>query len=144
MRSLAIRSKSYHQTLTSVLEKDLSMAAMAFDQQFRKLILKPLHHEPPLADNPLIIVIDALDECDEDASQTLSELLRDSVPGLPRCIKFFVTSWPIRVVDDYFHSSSSIHHMRIKLSDDKNLQDCKAYIHSQVLKLKELPRVTTV
>src|SRR5258708_3157174 len=140
-RSLAIRSKSYHQVLTSVLEKDLSMAAAAFDQQFRKLILEPLHHRPPPSDSPLIIVIDALDKCDKEASRTLSELLRDSVPKLPHCIKFFVTLWPIRVVDDYFPSSSSIHHMRIELSDPMNLQDCKAYIHSQVL--KELPRVTT-
>ena len=32
--------------------------------------------------------------------------------------------------------------MSIELSDDKNLQDCGKYIKSQVLELKELPRVT--
>ncbi len=142
-RSLAIRSKSYRQTLTSVLENRPSIATAAFDEQFRELILEPLRHGPPLADSPLIIVIDALDECDEDASQTLSELLRDSVPELPHCIKFFVTSRPVRMIDDYFHSSSSTHRMGIELSDPENLQDCEAYIQSQVLKLKELPRVTT-
>ncbi len=142
-RTLAIKSESYRQKLTSILEKDPSMATAAFDEQFKKLILEPLRHVPPPADSPLIIVIDALDECDEDASQTLSELLRDSVSELPRCIKFFVTSRPVRAVDDYFHSSSSIHRMRIELSDEKNLQDCEAYIHSQVLKLKELRQVTT-
>ncbi len=141
-RSLAIRSKSYHQMLTSVLENQLSLTTAAFDEQFRELILEPLCHGPPLADSPLIIIIDALDECDKDASQTLSELLRDSVPGLPCCIKFFVTLRPTRVVDNYFHSPSSIHHMKIELSDDKNLQDCEMYIHLQVLKLKELPQVT--
>ncbi len=115
----------------------------AFDQQFGKLILEPLRHGPPPADSPLIIVIDALDECDEEASQTLSELLRDSVPRLPRCIKFFVSSRRVRVVDDYFHSSSSIYRLGIELADSKNLQDCETYIQSQVLKLKELPRVST-
>src|SRR5258708_31614683 len=139
-KSLAIRSKSYRQTLTSVLESRPSMATAAFDEQFRELILEPLRHGPPLANSPLIIVIDALDECDEDAIPILSKLLRDSVPKLPRCIKFFVTLRPVRAVDDYLLSSSSIHRMRINLSDPKNLQDCKAYIHSQV---KELPRVTT-
>ncbi len=142
-RSLAIKSKSYRQTLTSTLENDPSLATAAFEEQFKKLILEPLRHGPPLADSPLIIVIDALDECDEDASRILSELLRDSVPGLPRCLRFFVTSRPVRVIDDYFHSSSSIHRIGIELSDDKNLQDCEAYIHSQVLKLKELPRMNT-
>ncbi len=142
-RSLAIRSKSYCQMLTSALENDPGMATAAFDEQFRRLILEPLRHGSPPADSPLVIVIDALDECDEDASQALSELLRDSVAEFPRCVKFLLTSRPVRVVDDYFHSSSSIHRMRIELSDDKNLRDCEAYIHSQVLKLKELPRVTT-
>src|SRR5258706_13712637 len=141
-RSLAIRSKSYRETLTSVLQKDPSIAAAAFDQQFRKLILEPLRHGAPTADSPLIIVIDALDECDQDASQTLSKLLRDSVPKLPRCFKFFVTSQPVRVVDNYFRSPSPIHCMSIELSDDKNLQDCGKYIHSQLLELKELRPVT--
>src|SRR5258705_609 len=103
-RSLAIKSKSYRQTLTSILKRDPSMATAAFDEQFRELILEPLHYEPPPADRPLIIVIDALDECDEGASQTLSKLLRDSVPQLPCCVKFFITSRPVRVVDSYFHS----------------------------------------
>ncbi len=137
-RSLAIKSESYRQMLTSILEKDPSIATAAFDEQFRGLILKPLRHGQPPVDSPLIVVIDALDECDEDASRTLSKLLRDSVPELPRCFKFFVTSRPIRVVDNYFHSPSPIHRMSIKLSDDKNLQDCGKYIHSQVLELKEL------
>ncbi len=141
-RSLAIKSESYRQMLTSILEKDPSIATAAFDEQFRGLILKPLRHGQPPVDSPLIVVIDALDECDEDASRTLSKLLRDSVPELPRCFKFFVTSRPIRVVDNYFHSPSPIHHMSIELSDDKNLQDCRKYINSQVLELKDLRQVT--
>ncbi len=91
-RSLTIKSKSYRQMLTSILESDPSITTTAFNEQFRKLILEHLLHRPPPANSPLIIVIDALDECDKGASQTLSKLLRDSVPELPRCIKFFVTS----------------------------------------------------
>ena len=45
-RSLAIRSKSYCQMLTSVLENDPGMATAAFDEQFRRLILEPLRHGP--------------------------------------------------------------------------------------------------
>ncbi len=148
-RSLAIKSMSYRQTLTSILKNDPSLENAAFDEQFRELILEPLRHAPPPSDSPLIIVIDALDECDEDSShpgmnphRALLELLRDSVPKLPRCIKFFVTSRPVRVVDNYFRSSSSIHRMRIELADPKNRQDCEAYIHSQVLELKKLRQVT--
>src|SRR5258708_6163657 len=141
-RYLATKNKSYRQSLTSILKKDPSMATAAFDEQFRELILEPLRHEPPLADNPLIIVIDALDECEEDSFQTLSELLRDDIPKLPRCIKVFVTLRSVKAVDDYFHSSSSIQRMKIELSDHKNLRDCRKYIQSQVSELKKLPRET--
>ena len=68
-RSLAIKSMSYRQTLTSILKNDPSLENAAFDEQFRELILEPLRHAPPPSDSPLIIVIDALDECDEDSSQ---------------------------------------------------------------------------
>src|SRR5258707_10422336 len=61
-RSLAIKSKSYHQMLTSILENNLSITTVVSEEQFRKLILKPLHHGPPPANSPLIIVIDALDK----------------------------------------------------------------------------------
>ncbi len=134
-RSLMIKSKVYHQTLTSILENDPSITTAAFDEQFRRLILEPLHHKPPPANHPLIILIDALDECDEDASRTLTKLFKDSVPELPH--------YCVRVVDNHLLGHSSIHHMTIKLSDDKNLQDCKAYIHAQVLDLNELCQVTS-
>src|SRR5258708_26145723 len=101
-RSLAIKSKSYCQMLISILENDLRITTAAFNKQFRKLILKPILHGPPLADSPLIIVINALDKCEEGASQTLSKLLRDSVPNLPHCIRFFVTLQTVRVVKNYF------------------------------------------
>src|SRR5258708_1224829 len=140
-RSLAIKSKSYCQMLISILENDLRITTAVFNEQFRKLILEPILHGPPPADSPLIIVINALDKCEEGASQTLSKLLRDSVPKLPHCIKFFVTSQSDRVVENYFQGPS-IHHMSIELSDDKNLQDCGKYINLQILELKALPWVT--
>src|SRR5258708_36661958 len=76
-RSLATKSKSYCQTLISILKNDPSITTAAFNEQFRKLILEPLLHGPPPADSPLLIVIDALYECDEGVSQTRSKLLSD-------------------------------------------------------------------
>src|SRR5260370_28331473 len=43
-RSLTIKSKSYHQSVTSILENNPSIATAAFDKQFKKLILGPLCH----------------------------------------------------------------------------------------------------
>ena len=46
-RSLAIRSQPYCMILTSTLKKDPSLATTAFDEQFRELVLGPLHRSGP-------------------------------------------------------------------------------------------------
>src|SRR5260370_22786817 len=88
-RSLAIKSELHRRMLTSILENDPSIATAAFDEQFRKLILDPLQRQPPPDNVPLIIVIDALDECEKGASETLLKLLRDGVSKLLPTVKFF-------------------------------------------------------
>ena len=138
-RSLAIRSESYRQKLTSIMENDPTPGTDAFDEQFRRLILEPLRDTPTLGDRPLVIVIDGFDECEDIASQTLAKLLRDYVSELPRWVKFFLTSRPVRVVNPYLRTPSSIHHMSIEISDEKNLRDYESYIAVQVSELEALP-----
>ncbi len=71
-RSLAIKRESYCTILTTILEDTPSIATTTFDEQFRKLVLEPLRRRPPPEDIPLIIVIDALDECDLAPLNSLS------------------------------------------------------------------------
>src|SRR5258708_6547751 len=137
-RSLAIKHESHCAILMSILEDAPSIATARFDDQFRKLVLELLRRRPPPEDSPLVIVIDALDECDEGASVTLAKLLRDEISGLPRTIKFLVTSRHTRVVDYYLKSPFSIHTLSIQLSDSGNLRDCDVYIRSQISELKGL------
>src|SRR5258708_3671231 len=137
-RSLAIKRESHCTILTSILEDAPSIATAAFEEQFRKLVLEPLRRRPPPEDTPLIIIIDALDECDEAASVTLARLFRDEIAKLPRTIRFLVTSRHTRVVNRYLQNSSSVHTLSIQLSDSENLGDCDVYIRSQISDLKDL------
>ncbi len=135
-RSLAIRNESHRATLTSILENDPGIATAEFDEQFRRLVVKPLRLHPP-SSSPLIVVIDALDECEKGASEVLMKLLRDGVSELPRTVKFFVTSRHTKVLDrSFLPDLSAIHHVKIQLSDGNNRRDCEAYIRSEVSKLK--------
>ena len=137
-RSLATKNESYRRILTSIMENDPNIAADTFDKQFKKLILEPLRNTPPLGNSPLVIVIDGFDECDNDAAETLAALFKDNISDLPPWVKFFVTSRPVRVVNRYFDSLPSVHHLSIQLSDDNNLRDCEAYVATKVSELKGL------
>ena len=124
------------------MENDPTTSTTASDEQFKRLRLEPLPDTPPKGDGPLVVVIDGFDECDDNASQTLGELFRDYISELPCWVKFFLTSRPVRVVDHYFRSPFSIHHINIDISHDNNLRDCKSFIATQILELKVLPWAT--
>ena len=90
----------------------------------------------------MIIIIDALDECEASSLTSLASILQNDVPKLPSSIKFFIMSRQVGFVDRYF-SSPSIQHLTINIADETNLQDCSSYVRSQLEKLKDAhPRST--
>ncbi|KAF8327537.1 uncharacterized protein EI90DRAFT_3018050 [Cantharellus anzutake] len=88
-RALADHDPVYRTFITSALRND---PTASFAMQFEKLVAPPLLHKPPPSDRPVIIIIDALDECDKEVFESLAEILGDEVPRLPSSIKYFITS----------------------------------------------------
>ncbi|KAF8341345.1 uncharacterized protein EI90DRAFT_3033606 [Cantharellus anzutake] len=111
-RALAKRDQVYRSSIISTLQDDPTLSTAPFAMQFTRLVAPPLLHKPPLSDRPMVVIIDALDECDEEAFEPLANILREEVPKLPSSIKF------------------------IDLSDDANVQDCATFIRSQLQTLK--------
>ena len=85
-RSLATKSEPHRTILASILEEDPTIATAAFEEQFRKLVLEPFRCRPPPQDAPLVIVIDALDECDDGAAVAIAKIFRDKISEFPRAI----------------------------------------------------------
>lgn len=91
---LVIRRPEIASHVKSALEGDPSIAAKNAREQFDKLFLQPLLRAE-LEEKPIVIVVDALDECEsEDDIKRLINLL--SVPQLQAAkhIKIFLTSRP--------------------------------------------------
>lgn len=63
-------------------------------KQFSTLVMKPLKESLAMAGNPILIVIDALDECEGDGDAIL-KILADSIKDMPR-LKLFITTRPER------------------------------------------------
>ncbi|KAF8341374.1 uncharacterized protein EI90DRAFT_1728365 [Cantharellus anzutake] len=85
----------------------------------------------------MVVIIDALDECNNKAFEPLANILRVEVPKLPPSIKFFITSRQFKPVDRFLSPHLPINHLTIDLSDDANVQDCATYIRSELQKLKD-------
>ncbi|KAF8344097.1 uncharacterized protein EI90DRAFT_3149529 [Cantharellus anzutake] len=139
-RALADHDPVYRTFITSALQNDPSLATASFTTQFKKLVAPSLLHKPPPSNRPMVIIIDALDECDKEAFESLAEILGEEVPRLPSSIKFFITSRQFDLVNRYLSPNYPIDRLTIDLSDEANAQDCARFIRFQLQKLKMLHR----
>lgn len=89
---LVVRQPATAPFIKEVLEADPSTKTKNAREQFDKLFLRPLSNSPP-ADNPIVIIIDALDECERDDDIKLLIYLF-SHAELFRQVKIFLTSRP--------------------------------------------------
>ena len=100
---LARHSTAASNALVNALEKDHNAGHKSMRDQFLNLIVTPTKaaSEGISTPRPLIVVIDALDECADqsDAGDVLAIIRRYS-PMLP--LKFFITSRPERQIQDVF------------------------------------------
>ncbi|KAF8336609.1 uncharacterized protein EI90DRAFT_198655 [Cantharellus anzutake] len=135
-RSLATHDAAYRASLISTLQEDPALSTAPFATQFEKLVAEPLRLRTSSSDRPMVIIIDALDECDTEAFPLLANILRKDVLKLPPNIKFFVTSRHFDLVDRFLSLNDPINRLTINLSDDTNMHDCTAYIRSQLRELK--------
>jgi len=90
---LAQYSPAFRSTLCNVLEKEPQASKLNAEQQFKKLVQEPMQAVKAAMPESVVVVIDALDECDNGyAFRLFLETLLKLAADLP--IKFFVTSRP--------------------------------------------------
>ncbi|KAL8631125.1 hypothetical protein Q9189_003159 [Teloschistes chrysophthalmus] len=121
VRQLSQCSASYQQQVLSAVEDEPGLGQSAsLRDQYEKLLIRPLRRMAPLPVNhdPLCIVMDALDECDEQHDlRTLLRLLAgtDDIPTLR--LKILVTSRPELLIRHGFERMSTIFHRDLALQD---------------------------
>ncbi|KAF8341378.1 uncharacterized protein EI90DRAFT_3116526 [Cantharellus anzutake] len=118
--------------IASARQKDPALSMAPLPVQFKKLVASPLLHKPPLSNRPMVVIIDALDECNKKAFEPLAHILREEIPKLPSSIKFFITSRQSDIVNHFLSSHLPIDRLTINLSDDGNVRDCAMYIRSEL------------
>ena len=80
----------FRETLTEILGRNHSLDSLS--DAFTVLLSEPLHALDRR--EPMLIVMDALDESETDGKSELLELISDEFPDLPKWIKILITSRP--------------------------------------------------
>ncbi|KEP53266.1 putative vegetative incompatibility protein HET-E-1 [Rhizoctonia solani 123E] len=135
---LARSSYPFRFVLASVLEKDPDVHTRLPHLQFDTLLAQPLFEvKDTLADN-LVVVIDALDECDnkESTSQILDILL---IKALDLPIKFVVSSRPEPEIRDEMSKQRNQADSRVVLHEldrDAVQADIKSYLCASLARIQ--------
>lgn len=98
VRQLSAFSSSYRQSVLAVIKKDPAIGHSAdLREQYEALLVEPLRYLQPLepSGEPFIIVLDALDECDDETDIRMLLNLFATTNDLPELrLKLFVSSRP--------------------------------------------------
>ncbi|KAJ7660675.1 hypothetical protein DFH06DRAFT_1325936 [Mycena polygramma] len=79
--------------VSAAIEADPETINAPLQTQFETLLLKPLLAVEHLMQGPMLIILDALDECGDPASRkTLLSVISTEFPKLPSCFRFLITS----------------------------------------------------
>ena len=115
---LARHSTAASTALLKALRRDHNVGHKSMRNQFLNLIVTPAEaaFEDSTPPRPLIIVIDALDECaDQSQVRNVLEIIRIYSPILP--LKFFITSRPERHIQNVFHQEGTFRYTKFILHE---------------------------
>ncbi|KEP45138.1 vegetative incompatibility protein HET-E-1, partial [Rhizoctonia solani 123E] len=139
---LARFSPSFQSALSVVLEEDQDVHHKVLNEQFEVLIRKPLLvvlTSEPLVPSQMVVVIDALDECDnrESTRNILNTLLSKTV-DLP--IKFIVSSRPEPQIRDQMTRERVISRLVLHELDTGDVEaDIGRYVRDELKPMKPPP-----
>lgn len=127
MHLLSGLNPHFKASLCSTLDEKRELSSAPPIRQFNELLV---HHAPTFANQRILLIIDALDECSEYYDDLMT-ILRDQIPALPPTFRVFVTSRPEKTLLRRLRPLQHVRHLTIELEDADNLSDISTYIRER-------------
>ncbi|KAF7979327.1 hypothetical protein HWV62_42737 [Athelia sp. TMB] len=130
---LALSSPSLRDAICDVIERDPQIGTRTLTTQFDDLIKTPLNSCGHQVTGPVVIVLDAFDECgDAKARRVLLHLLVKELPLLPNPFRFLITSRPEFDLNNSFRSQKAIKAISLGSSEWASAPDVLLYIEHEM------------
>lgn len=129
---LALTRIDFANAIGKALESAPDAPTKTLHEQFRRLVLEPLHHLCPRGILPTVIVIDALDECEKEESNTVLRLILQEIHRLPSFQVFITTRPEPHVLDILANPRYSTHHFRLNITNFDTERDLQVYLRSRL------------
>jgi hypothetical protein len=120
---------------------DATLVAAPIQTQFRRLLLEPLIAAQSQIRGPIIIILDALDECgDPDSRESLVSLIINEFPKLPAVFRFLISSRPDSDIAGQFREQPHIIQMQLDITTDSTTQDIVVFLRQGMQNIRQTKR----
>ncbi|KAJ7235794.1 hypothetical protein C8J57DRAFT_1530491 [Mycena rebaudengoi] len=131
-RQMAESDAQIRAAIYDAITADPTCVTAPLRTQFRRLLLNPLLQVAAEDRNrgPIIVILDALDECGDPSSRrALISLIVDEFHSIPSAFRFLITSRPDSDIAGQFCSRSHIHSAVLDITTASTKRDIVAYLH---------------
>ncbi|KAK7059455.1 WD40 repeat-like protein [Favolaschia claudopus] len=125
------------------LSRDSNLVDAPIDKQFQELLLGPLESVKQHLIGPFIVVIDALDECDDNSRNVLGNLITNFFTKLPAAFRFFVTSRPDFNITRLFRHKAVVEECSLDKAAE-NDHDISVYILDRLATIRQAHRLSCI
>ncbi|KAF9517895.1 hypothetical protein BS47DRAFT_1325747 [Hydnum rufescens UP504] len=131
---LAQSDDAFRNVIVDAIERDSEAGRKTLLSQLQKLILSPLLTIDPRR-SPILIVLDALDECEENGATNILELMFTHLIRIP-FLRILITSRPQPHLSSVFNKASSLAETALHDIDASVVdQDIRLYISTELAKI---------
>ncbi|KZP07137.1 hypothetical protein FIBSPDRAFT_914554 [Athelia psychrophila] len=131
---LALSNGVLREAICDAIEKDPQIATRTLDSQFKALVMAPLRSCSAKMAGPVVIILDAFDECGDDAQsrRALIHLLITNLPLLPHTFRFLITGRPELDLNNAFGSHPAITSVSLSAVEWSSAADVLRYIEHEL------------
>ncbi|KAJ7366031.1 hypothetical protein DFH08DRAFT_679026, partial [Mycena albidolilacea] len=138
---IAQSNPHFRTAIASALTQAPTIVGAPLHLQFKKLLLEPLNAAQGKVLGPIIVILDALDECGNPNSRKgLLSLLVTEFPKLPPIFRFLVTSRPGSDITSQFYGQAHIKEMQLDITTGATKQDIIVYIDKRMCDISRSQR----
>ena len=134
--NLAVSHPSIARSIDAEVKQGGELSSATLKSQFDIFLHKPLLSISPEIDHPILIVLDAFDECGTIQSRrALIDVLRDGIPSLRSTFRFLITGRPEEDIL-FWKSSPTVQSLLLDSQSDESICDVNAYIEYELGRVK--------
>ncbi|KAJ7096825.1 WD40-repeat-containing domain protein, partial [Mycena epipterygia] len=136
---LAKTNENIRAAICDAITAEPTLVTAPIHTQFQKLLMEPLLAAKNDIRGPVIIILDALDECGTRHSRRgLVSLIANEFPKLPAVFRIFITSRPDSDIAEQFRAQPLITAMQLDITTTATKNDILAYITQTMQNIRRI------